>query len=99
MTPSTGPVPQPPGEPVELGPGSKGHGTFYAYQVRKCRCTDCQTFMRRYAKRYTTRKRRRKAPEDAHGLVTTYNHYGCRCDPCKAARRSYDRERYEIRNR
>lgn len=93
-----GPVPQPPQPPVDLPPDGPGHGTFTAYQRHKCRCETCQVFARRYAKRYAARRKRKPLPDDHPGSVRSYN-YGCRCEDCKAARRSYDRERWELKRR
>lgn len=34
-----------------------------------------------------------------HGTLNAYGHYKCRCEPCKSARRSYDRDVWERKNR
>lgn len=82
---------------MQLPPGSRGHGTFSAYQTYGCRCETCKSFMRNYDKRYRDRHPN-LVPQDHEGSVRFYN-YGCRCEPCREARRSYDRDRWEAKQR
>ena len=96
---SGGRRPDPPQEPVDL-PGSLTHGSFQAYQVWKCRCQECQDYVRKYAQRARVVRTVLGVPRGVrHGSKYTYSYYRCRCDACCEARRSYDRERYELRQR
>lgn len=84
-------------KPVQL-PGHISHGSFSAWQRYGCKCETCRDHWRSTQKRYRAQRRDFLFSEVPHGLKG-YNYYGCRCDTCCGARRAYDRERWETKQR
>lgn len=84
--------------PAEL-PEHIAHGTFSAWQRYGCKCDTCRDHWRAVQKRYQNQRRDFLFSEVPHGTLTGHNYYGCRCDKCLEARRSYDRERWETKQR
>ena len=71
------------------------HGSQYAYQDRKCRCTVCRGghAERQHRQALGRAARLFELPESAHGRMSTYTNWYCRCDLCRDAARVYRQER------
>lgn len=78
------------------------HGQEATYTVYGCRCDDCTTANKLYAreKRKSRHQRLLADPTIAvHGKISTYTNYGCRCKKCSGAQSAREAERYAERKK